>query len=61
VFFRSRIVSKAKRLPELPKAGGSYVLNAAGTGWMKDDPTPEPLTEEPTDATLEKPTDSGGH
>jgi hypothetical protein len=54
-------VSKATPpLPELPTTGGSYVLSADGKRWEpKTTDTPE-LIEAPTDAELERPTDSRG-
>lgn len=58
VSFRNWNVSKAPALlPELPTAGGSYVLSADGKQWTPANPA---LIEEPTDAANEESPDPGG-
>ena len=53
--FHIPIVSKATPpLPELPKAGGSYLLSADGKRWELKPPEPPALIEAPTDATDQK-------
>jgi len=55
VFFRFTIVSKAPPpLPEIPTAGGSYVLSADGKRWEPETTKTPELIEAPTDATDQK-------